>query len=65
MVTHADITKKFKMASVKLEIHVSTFVHGVSKLLYMITTKIQRLYHDFWVRQHGETKWEYCPMGMS
>jgi len=29
MVTHADITKKFKMAVVKPEIRVSTFVHGL------------------------------------
>jgi len=38
MVTHANITQKFKMAAVKREIHVSTFVHGKSKLLYMIKT---------------------------
>jgi len=47
MVTHADITQKFKMAVVKPEIHVSTFVHGLSKLLYIITTKFQRLYPCF------------------
>jgi len=39
MVTHADITQKFKMEANKPEIHVSTFVHGISKLLYMIATK--------------------------
>jgi len=32
MITHADITPKFKMVAVKPEIHVSTFVHGISKL---------------------------------
>jgi len=49
-VTHADITQKFKMAAVKPEIHVSTFVHGISKLLYMIATKFKRLYPCFGVR---------------
>jgi len=44
MVTHADITKKLKMAAVKSGIHVSTFVHGISNFLYMIATKFQRLY---------------------
>jgi len=34
MVKHADMTNKFKMASVKPEINVSTFVDGISKLLY-------------------------------
>jgi len=48
MVTHADITKKFKMAAIKPEIHVSTFVHGISKFLHMITTKFQRLYPFVW-----------------
>jgi len=33
MVTQADITQKFKMTAVKPVIHVSTFVHGISKLL--------------------------------
>jgi len=33
MVTHADITNKFKMAAVKPGIHVSTIVHGISELL--------------------------------
>jgi len=47
MVTHVDITQKFKMAVVKPEIHVSTFVHGISKLLHMITTKFQRPYPCF------------------
>jgi len=47
MAAHADITQKFKMAAVKSEIHVSTFVHGVSKLLYIIATKFQRLYTCF------------------
>jgi len=55
MVTHADITQKFKMVEVKPEIHVSLFVHGISKLLYMIATKFQRLYPCFGVRQHGKT----------
>jgi len=32
MVTHADITQKFKMTAVKLEIHVSPFEHGISML---------------------------------
>jgi len=41
MVTHADISQKFKIAAVKPEIHVSTFVHGKSKLLYIIATKFQ------------------------
>jgi len=35
VVTHADITQKFKMVAVKPEIHLSTFVHGISKLLYI------------------------------
>jgi len=48
MVTHADTTQKFKMAAVKPEIHVSTFVHGISNLLYMIATKFQQLYPCFW-----------------
>jgi len=30
MVTHADITHKFKMAVVKPELHISKFVHGIS-----------------------------------
>jgi len=38
-VTHVDITQKFKMAAVKPEIHVYTFVHGISKLLYMVASK--------------------------
>jgi len=38
MVTHADTTQKFKMAAVKPEIHGSTIVHGISKLLCMIAT---------------------------
>jgi len=29
MVTHADITQKFKMVAVKPEIHACTFVHGI------------------------------------
>jgi len=33
MVANADITKKFKIAVVKSEIHVSIFVHGISKLI--------------------------------
>jgi len=48
MVAHADIPKKFKMAAVKPEIHVSIFVHGISKLLYMIATKFKRLCPCFW-----------------
>jgi len=48
MVTHADITQKFKMASVKPEIHVSTFEHGISKLLNMIATKFQQLFPSVW-----------------
>jgi len=43
MVTHANITHKFKMAEVKPEINEFTFVHGISKLLYMIATIFQRL----------------------
>jgi len=46
MVTHADITQQFKLA-VKPKIHVSTFVHGSAKLLYIIATKFQRLYPCF------------------
>jgi len=34
MVTHADITKKFKMAAVKPELQVSTYVHEIFKFLY-------------------------------
>jgi len=34
MVTHADITQKFKMAEVKPEMYVSTFVHGKSISFY-------------------------------
>jgi len=48
VLTHADITQKCKM--VKPEIHVSTFVHGLSKLLYIIATKFQRQFHVFGVR---------------
>jgi len=48
MVTNADITKNFKMAAVKPEIHVSTFVYRISKHLYMIATKFQRLYTFVW-----------------
>jgi len=48
MATHADITQKFKKALVKPEIHVSTFVNGLSKLLYIIATKFQLLYPRFW-----------------
>jgi len=33
MVINADITPKLKMMAVKPEIHVSTFKHGISKLL--------------------------------
>jgi len=40
MVTKADITQKCKMAVVKPEIHVSTFVHIISNLLHMIPTAI-------------------------
>jgi len=50
VLTHADITQKFQMVAVKPEIHVSTFVHGISKLLYMIATKFQRLYIFLGVR---------------
>jgi len=39
MATLVDITKKFKMVAVKPKIHVFTFVHGISKLLYTIATK--------------------------
>jgi len=42
MVPHADITQKFKMTVVKPEIHVSTFVHGIFKLLYLIATNFQQ-----------------------
>jgi len=45
MVTHADVTQKFKM---KPEIHISTFVHEMSKLLYMIATEFQLLYPCCW-----------------
>jgi len=66
MLTHADITMKFKIAAVKPGIHVSTFVHGISMLLYMITTKVQRLYTYVLVRQHGETRGSTVRrMGMS
>jgi len=44
MVTHADITQKFKMAAVKPEIHVSTFLHGISKLLHMIAKKFKPMF---------------------
>jgi len=47
--THGGITQKFKMVAVKPEIHVFTFVDGISMLLYMIATKFQRLYPCFWV----------------
>jgi len=33
MVTHADITRKFKMTAVKPEIQASTFVNGISTFL--------------------------------
>jgi len=52
MVTHTDITKKFKMGAVKPEIHVSTFVHGISKLPYMIATLFQ--WHVFFVLGNTE-----------
>jgi len=47
MVILADITQKFKRAAFKPEIHVSIFVRGIYKLLYMIATKFQRLYLCF------------------
>jgi len=50
MVTHADITQKFKMAAVKPEIHASTFIHEIAKLLYMIATKFHGYTHVFGVR---------------
>jgi len=62
MVTHIDITQKFKMAVVKPEIHVSTFVHRISKLLYMIAAKFQRLYPCFWGWVTRRDYWEYCLM---
>jgi len=62
MVTHVDITQKFKMAAVKPEIHLSTFAHGISKLLYMIATKFQRLYPCFWGWVSRKDYWKYCLM---
>jgi len=47
MVTHVDIIKKFKMAAVKSEIHVSVFVYGISKLLHIIAANFQYLYPCF------------------
>jgi len=43
-----DITQKFKIAAVKPEIHVSTFVHGISRFLYIIATKLRCYTHVFW-----------------
>jgi len=47
MVRHADITKKYKMALVKSEIHVCPFIHGKYKILYIIAMKFQRIYRRF------------------
>jgi len=62
MVTHVGITQKFKMAAVKPEIHLSTFVHGIYKLLYIIATKFQRLYPCFWGWVTRRDWLEYCLM---
>jgi len=47
MLAHADVTQKFKITAVKPEMHVSTFLHGISELLYMIETTFKRLYPCF------------------
>jgi len=62
MVTHADITQKFKMAAVKSEIHVSAFVHGIFKLLCIMPTKFQRLPPCFWGYVTRRDCLEYCRM---
>jgi len=62
MITNTVITQKFNKVVVKPEIHNSTFVHGLTKLLYMIATKFQRLTPCFLGKVTQIDSWEYCPM---
>ena len=55
MVTHTDIAQKLKMAAVKPEIHVYTFIHGIAELLYMIATEFNGYTYVFGVQLHDGT----------
>jgi len=64
MVIYADVTPKFKIAAVKAEIHVSTFVHVISKLpckisMYQWNSNGYIMFFGYATRRNY---WEYRPM---